>query len=82
MTEKQAYILWNSILSYAEATGEIQGHGNSGEFHCAKEYIILEKELKVATEELVSDFSTITGWKPTLVSPENAVWHLQKGTKK
>ena len=67
MTRYNASILWNSIVEYAHATGELYAEGNSGEFSDIDEEQRLGRELLFLEKNLVKVFSESTGWTPSKV---------------
>jgi len=63
MNRNDAIQLWSVIHNYAKATAELEGEGNSGEFHDAKEAKKLAETLANAESCLTSKFLEITGYK-------------------
>jgi len=64
MKKSDAEKLWNAIEDYADATGEVQGEGNSGEFSTNEGAADASKGLNLATSRLVATFANLTGWVP------------------
>jgi len=64
MEKEIAEKFWQRILDYADATGELLGEGNSGEFHDPKEYAEIKKDYECAERELTFIFKDITGYMP------------------
>jgi hypothetical protein len=79
MQRKDAENLWNAIIDFAGATGEMCGEGNSGEFHDENDARAIQRELNTAEFILISIFSNNTGWLPTFFegTPEKC-WNDQK----
>lgn len=65
MKKSDAEKLWSAIEDYADATGEVQGEGNSGEFSTNEGAADASKSLNLATSRLIATFANLTGWVPT-----------------
>jgi len=63
MNRDDAIQLWHVICNYAKAAAELEGEGNSGEFHDPKEARELAETLVKAEACLTSNFFKITGYK-------------------
>lgn len=61
------YELWNSIIEFANASMELGGQGNSGEFHDDKEEKSLSEILNNKEQTLINNFSKFTGYTPFFV---------------
>jgi hypothetical protein len=59
--------LWDSIIEYSEASNELGGEGNSGEFHDSREEEKLRKIFKEKQDILVKNFADLTGYRPVWV---------------
>lgn len=77
MTKQDATNLWNSIIGYGACQEFLGSEGNSGEFHDAKEFKKLERELEDATTVLREKFSEVTGWLP-VYDGKQGIWELIK----
>ena len=76
MSKGQALNLWIAILAFAAAVGEVQGEGNSGEFHNALYAAEAKKDLTSATQNLVTLFHKATGWLPEFKDAEYEEWTI------
>lgn len=76
MSKWQAEALWASIVAFAAAVGEVQGEGNSGEFHNDLYAAEAKKDLTSATQNLVTLFHKATGWLPEFKDAEAEEWAI------
>lgn len=61
------YDLWHSIMNHSEASAELAGEGNSGEFHDENEEKKLKKQRDDAEVALIDKFAAVTGYRPVFV---------------
>jgi hypothetical protein len=64
MKKIDAETLWNRIVDFADATAEVAGEGNSGEFSSEEGAADASRDLNRASSRLISTFSNLTGWVP------------------
>ena len=67
--------LWKAIVKYANAHGEVEGHGNSGEFHNSNQHEKLQKEEDEALTKLRFEFFNLTDFMPH--QNDDGDWYLR-----